>query len=192
MNKSEETPGVDSLVRLVLGTGVTVLTGILFWGPGAFARGQMYMCVSIGIVGALVYIVCRIWGVRFAAGAAVLLSMMNAALAQRLYVTIWSETLGMLLMLVLLWHVLTTWKIERPIIGRLLLLGPLFALSSFVLTLVFRLAFFPQLALVTAKNQAMNHFKYGVGLGLGLELAELIIRWWHRSLAHSTEAVKQN
>jgi hypothetical protein len=192
MNNLLEKLGVDALVRLVLGAGLTVLTGILFWGPGAFARGQMYMCVSMGVVGALVYIVCRVWGVRFATGAAVLLSMMNAALAQRLYVTIWSETLGMLLMLVLLCYGLTVLKIERPVFGRLLLLGPLFALSSFILTLGFRLAFFPQLALVAAKNQAMNHFKYGVGLGLGLELAELIIRWWHHSDAPVADTVKQH
>lgn len=182
---------LDSGVRLILGAGVTILTGILSWGPGAFARGQMYFSVSIGITGALVYIVCRLWGIRFAVGAAVLLSMLNAALEGQHYAATWSSTLVSLLLVALLWYALTTWKIERPAIGRLLLLGPLLALGSFFLTLILRLAFFPEYIFEASKNNATHYFKLGVGLGLGLELAELVIKWWHRGSVPSAGEVEK-
>jgi len=187
MNKPEQTTWVEALVRLVCGTGAMLIVGYIQIGRRTFELGPMDSpFLSIGIAGSLVFIIYKLWGTRSAAAATVLLSMGNAALAQRQYVTVWSETFGMLLMLILLCHALTALKVERPVIGRLLLLGPLFSLVGWLLTFGFRLfsaGAYREYMFEASKNNAIHNFVMGVGLGLGLELAELAIRLWrHRSV----------
>jgi hypothetical protein len=191
MKAPKERIWVDSLLRLILGAGVTTLTGFFFWGPNAFARGDAFWFVAIGITGSLVYVVSNVWGTRFGGAMAVLMSMMAMAVASDHRVSVWAYSLTMMLLVVLVQYVLAAGKIKRPAIGRLMLLGPLFALGSFFLTLIFRLAFFREYIVEASTNNALHHFKIGVGLAVGLELAEIVIRWWWRSRAPAPVIVKQ-
>jgi len=187
MNKSKRLFGVDELVRFLCGAIMLLIVGYIRLGQRAFQFGFMDSpFLSIGIIGSLVYLIFNKWGARPAIGASVLLSIMNAALAQRNFITIWSETYGMLLMIVLLCHFLAVWKIERPVIGRLLLLGPLFAFVGWVLTFGFRLLSYREHMLEASTNNAIHNFISGVGLAIGLELAELIIKYQHSKLPQVT------
>ncbi|MCX6834919.1 MAG: hypothetical protein NTW07_07270 [candidate division Zixibacteria bacterium] len=174
---------MDELVRLLSGTIVLLIVGYFRLGQRAFQFGFMDSpFLSIGITGSLVYLIFKRWGERSAIGTSVLLSILNAALARSGYVTVWSETFAMMLVLVLLCHCLAVWKIERPVIGRLLLLGPLFAFVGWVLTFGFRLLSYREHMLEASKNNAVHGFILGVGLAIGLELAELIVRYQHSKL----------
>jgi hypothetical protein len=184
MVKNEKLLDADSLVPLVMGTVVTVAVGFLFIGQRTFHISFIDSpFLSIGIGGSLVYVVHKAWGNVRALGIALLLSIVNAGLAQGDFFRVWLQTLLLLAMVVLLCHYLTAWKINKPVFGRLILLGLPCAVALGLETLIFRLISGNEYALVAAGNNTMHGLALGVGLGIGLELGELVVRLVRRRQA---------
>jgi hypothetical protein len=181
----------ESLVRLLLGTAASVVIGYARIGPrGLYPNFVDSPYLSLGIIGSLVYILYLERGRVTALGAAMLLSLISAAYAQRGYTTVWPLTFALMFVLVTLCHYLVVWKIDKPAIGRLFLLGPLFGMTAGLLMLFFRLFASTEGMFVAAWNQALWSFQLGVGLAIGLESAELLIRYLHAKQATAEKPVE--
>jgi hypothetical protein len=168
---------LKSLILLTVATCTIVLIGYVFLGTRTFHLDYWDSpFLSVGIGGILVYIMYKARGTGLAATTAVLLALLNATYASRFFGSTFAQTFVMLLMVVLLCHYMKAWKIEMPVYGRLLLLGPLFGIALGLDTLIMRLLFYKVYILVASKNNFLHGFKIGVGLAIGLELAEWINR----------------
>jgi hypothetical protein len=181
----------ESLLRLLLGTAASVIIGYARIGPrglGLDFVDSPYL--SLGIIGSLVYVIYLERGRVTAFGVAMLLSLISAAYAQRAYTTVWPLTFALMFVLVTLCHYLDAWKIDKPVMGRLLLLGPLFGVAAGLLMLFFRLFSSREAMFIASWNQAIWSFQLGVGLAIGLELAELLIRYLHSRQATAEKPVE--
>lgn len=182
MSFSSKTVITDALLRFIMGAAASILVGYLLYQDRIFQGGLTTHAHTIfGAEVALVYAIYRIPHKNLALALAFLIAVVMSFAANRNGLAHFLFLTAMPWATIFLCDLLIRWKDVRPARGKLVLLGPTFALVCVILTLV--------LALLTAYRgwlkpllfETLLFFNIGVSLGLGFELAEYLLSIVHRN-----------